>query len=142
MGACMTKLMVLQWARLWRLLSPIHSWDITERDGLGVTVMEGYFTKKGMLVIYLQFLKIRINRQHSNMKYTMETEKHSQLPFLDVLVYNKPNLVTSVYRKPTCTGLSTIFLVLHLLNIKMVSLKLCSIYVTKSRSHGKVLITI
>ena len=29
--------------------------------------------------------------------------------FLDVLVCNKPNLVTSVYRKPTYTGLLTNF---------------------------------
>ena len=39
----------------------------------------------------------------------METEKNGKLPFLDVLVRNKPNLLTSVYRKPTCTGLLTIF---------------------------------
>ena len=35
----------------------------------------------------------------------METEKENgKLPFLDVLVCNKRNLVTSVYRKPTYTG--------------------------------------
>ena len=39
----------------------------------------------------------------------METEKNGKLPFLDVLVCNKRNLVTSVYRKPTYTGLLTIF---------------------------------
>ena len=50
-----------------------------------------------------------INRQHSNIKFTTETEKNGKLPFLDVLVCNKPNLVTSVYRKPTYTGLLTIF---------------------------------
>ena len=37
----------------------------------------------------------------------METEKNG--PFLDILVCNKPNLVTSVYRKLTCTGLLTSF---------------------------------
>ena len=37
----------------------------------------------------------------------METEKNSQLPFLDVLVGNKPNLVTFAYIKPTYTGLLT-----------------------------------
>ena len=46
-----------------------------------------------------------ISRQHRNIKFTMETEKNGKLPFLDVLVCNKPNLVTSVYRKPTYTGL-------------------------------------
>ena len=37
----------------------------------------------------------------------METEKNWKLPFLDVLVCNKPNLVTSVYRKTTDAGLLT-----------------------------------
>ena len=46
-----------------------------------------------------------INRQYRNIKFTMEAEKNGKLPFLDVLVCNKPNLVTSVYRKPTYTGL-------------------------------------
>ena len=72
----------------------------------------------------------------------METEKkNSKLPFSDVLVCSKPNLITSVYRKPAYAGLLTNFLVLHPLNIKMVSLKLCWIGVTKSTTHGKVLIT-
>ena len=50
-----------------------------------------------------------INRQHSNVKFTMETEKNGKLLFMDVLVCNKPNLITSVYRKPTYTGLLTNF---------------------------------
>ena len=45
-----------------------------------------------------------IIRQHRNIKFTMETEKNCKLPFLDVLVCNKPNLITSVYRKPTYSG--------------------------------------
>ena len=41
----------------------------------------------------------------------METGKNpGKLPFLDVLVRNKPNIVTCVYRKPTYTGLlATLF---------------------------------
>ena len=70
----------------------------------------------------------------------METEKIGKLLFLDILVYSKPNLVASVYRKPTYTGLLFSFLFLHLLNIKLVSVKLYSIGVTKSATHGKVLI--
>ena len=50
------------------------------------------------------------NRQHRNIKFTMDNEKNpDKIPFLDVLVCNKPNLVTSVYRKPTYTGLLTNF---------------------------------
>ena len=40
----------------------------------------------------------------------METgNKPGKLPFLDVLLRNKPNLITSVYRKPTWPGLLATF---------------------------------
>ena len=49
-----------------------------------------------------------LNRQHSNIKFTIEKEKTNQLPFLDVLNDNSSSkLVTSVYRKPTYAGLLT-----------------------------------
>ena len=65
----------------------------------------------------------------------METEKKDKLPFWDVLVCNKTNLVTSAYRKPTCTDLLT-NKYKNLLNIKVVSLQLYWIGVTKSTTHG------
>ena len=34
--------------------------------------------------------------QHSQIKFTMETENHSKLAFLNVLVSNKPNREISV----------------------------------------------
>ena len=41
-----------------------------------------------------------VNRQHKNITFTMETGKNpGKLPFLDVLVRNKPNIVASVYKK-------------------------------------------
>ena len=64
METCMIKLMGLQWARLWHLFSPIFSWDIMKRSGLGITIMEGYFIIKGMSRIYLQFLKLKIMLFH------------------------------------------------------------------------------
>ena len=49
-----------------------------------------------------------LNGQHSNIKFTIEKEKNNQLPFLDILNDSSSNkLVTSVYRKPTYTGLLT-----------------------------------
>ena len=48
------------------------------------------------------------NRQHPNIKFTIEKEKNNQLPFLDILNDSFSNkLVTSVYRKRTYTGLLT-----------------------------------
>ena len=64
MYACMVKLMRLQWARLWYPFSPIFSWDIMKRSKLGITIMEGCFIIKGMSMIYLQFLKLKIMLLH------------------------------------------------------------------------------
>ena len=51
-----------------------------------------------------------INSKHTNIKFTYETAYEGRLPFLDILIENyqiKP--VTSVYHKPTFTGLYTNF---------------------------------
>ena len=49
-----------------------------------------------------------ISRKHSNIKFTMEIEKICKLPFSDISVCDKPNLVTSSFRKPRYKGLLTI----------------------------------
>ena len=52
-----------------------------------------------------------INNIHSNIKFTFELEQNSTLPFLDTLIRktNDGRLLTSVYRKPTFTGLGLNF---------------------------------
>lgn len=50
----------------------------------------------------------RINKWHKNLKFTIEMESNKTLPFLDVLVTHDQDhnqLTTSLYRKPTFTGL-------------------------------------
>ena len=56
---------------------------------------------------FLRFL----NRQHSNIKFTVEHENEGTLPFLDVLIRRTENgdISTTTYRKPTNTGLLTNF---------------------------------
>ena len=51
MEACMTKLMGLQWIHLRNLFLPIFSRNIPKRSELGITIMEGYFIIKDMLMI-------------------------------------------------------------------------------------------
>ena len=47
---------------------------------------------------------------HPSLKFTNETEQNMKLPFLDVLVEKtQAGLITSVYRKPTFSGLYTRF---------------------------------
>ena len=48
-----------------------------------------------------------INTWHPNIHFTVEKQKDSTLPFLDVLVCNREQCITSVYHKPTYTGLLT-----------------------------------
>ena len=47
-----------------------------------------------------------LNKQHKNIKFTIEKEKEKKLPFLDVLTrHNGNKFETSMYRKNTFTGL-------------------------------------
>ena len=48
-----------------------------------------------------------MNDQYPQIKFTLEEETNNQISFLDVLVHRHPNgeISTSVYRKPTFSGL-------------------------------------
>ena len=51
-----------------------------------------------------------LNRQHPNIFFSSELEKNSKLPFLDIeITRSNKKFSTSVYRKPTFTGLFTNF---------------------------------
>ena len=46
-----------------------------------------------------------MNSKHKNIKFTCEIEKNKKLAFLDVLVNRKKGgFITTMYRKPTFTG--------------------------------------
>ena len=51
-----------------------------------------------------------INSMHANIEFTAEIEKDNKLNFLDMLIYRESNKKeSSIYRKPTFTGLGTSF---------------------------------
>ena len=51
-----------------------------------------------------------LNCKHKNIKFTSELEKDGKLPFLAMLIErNDGKIVTSIYRKPTFTGVYTHF---------------------------------
>ena len=51
-----------------------------------------------------------LNSQHPNISFTSEIEENGSLPFLDIQIScNDTNFVTSIYRKPTFTGLMSKF---------------------------------
>ena len=61
-----------------------------------------------------------LNKQHSNIKFTIEFEKDKNLAFLDVLIDNgSGKTITSVFRKATFTGLLTNFLSFTLYSYKI-----------------------
>ena len=56
----------------------------------------------------LPSFKEYLNNKHPNMNFTSEEETENQLPFLDVFVKRvQSNFITSVYRKPTFSGVYT-----------------------------------
>ena len=62
------------------------------------------FNDQNHVTLFLDYL----NSKHENIKFTCELEKDGTLPFLDVKVTrNEAKAETSVYRKPTFTGLGT-----------------------------------
>ena len=64
-----------------------------------------------------------LNQLHSSLTFTIEEENNGQLPFLDVLVErHDSSFLTSVYRKPTFTGL---YLNWHSFSPKSRKLNLC-----------------
>ena len=56
-----------------------------------------------------KFLKF-LNVQHQNINFTIEHENNQKLPFLDILIERASNKFnTSIYSKPTFTGLGSSF---------------------------------
>ena len=51
-----------------------------------------------------------LNRQHKNIRFTSETENEISMLFLNIKISRDNNkFTTSVYRKPTCSGIFTNF---------------------------------
>ena len=58
----------------------------------------------------LEKFKAYLNSKHKNIKFTSELEHDGKLPFLDMLIdRNNGQMTTSIYRKPTFTGVYTHF---------------------------------
>ena len=57
---------------------------------------------------HIEKLKHYLNRQHKNIKFTSQTENENSISFLDIKVsWDNNLLMTSVYRKPTISGVLT-----------------------------------
>ena len=59
---------------------------------------------------HIEKFRNHLNRQHKNIKFTFETENENSIAFLDIKITRDNNkFMTSVYRKPTFSGLFTNF---------------------------------
>ena len=82
----------------------------------------------------LKFLEF-LNRQHPNLKFTIEKECQGKLPFLDIMISRQDsNFVTSLFRKKTDTGLLTNFLIFTCFKYKTGLIKTLVDRVTKINS--------
>ena len=72
------------------------------------------FKTHGQTKLFLKYL----NKQHPNIKFTIEIESNKTLLFLDILISLVDNNLTSnTYRKPTFTSLGINFPLLYKINI-------------------------
>jgi hypothetical protein len=78
------------------------------------------FKEKDHAQLFLTYL----NNKHNNINFTMETEHNDTISFLDVNITKTNNaFVTSVYRKPSFSGLGTSFFSYCSFNFKVNSIK-------------------
>ena len=76
------------------------------------------FENRDQALLFLNYL----NSQHPNIDFTMEEESDGVLPFLDVRVARSGGrLMSSIYRKPTFTGLGTSYYSNIYVNFKLSS---------------------
>ena len=84
---------------------PVHFKPLLYRRYVDDTFL--IFKSQDHVPLFLDYL----NSKHPNIEFTSESEISGKLPFLDILVSreNDDTFSTSVYRKPTFTGLTTKF---------------------------------
>ena len=119
MALCANKLMESPWVHPLVLLLQT-SYPPTKNLGLVIVLpISSSVTIVDMLMIvfllfrspdYIPLFLSFLYRQHPNINFTFETESNRSLPFLDININgHNGTLTTSVYHKPTFTGLFTNF---------------------------------
>ena len=115
---------------IWVEICPSHFKPIIYRRFLDDTFL--LFRSKDHVEKFRNYL----NKQHKNKKFTSEIEQNGSLSFLDIKISRENNkFVTSVYRKPTFSGVFTNFESFIFLKVNLLhrSFRLCSNYERFSR---------
>ena len=102
---------VLHWVPLWLT----HFYAIMKKDGqINAQRNSNQCFTGDMWMIFLysseKLFPNYFNSCHENIKFTPEKESNNKLSFLDIEISrNKNQLITSVYRKPTFSGVFSYF---------------------------------
>ena len=104
-GPTMANLFLSHWEQIWLNICPENCKPSLFRRYVDDTFV--LFDEPTKATNFLNFL----NNQHDNIKFTIEQEQNRTLPFLDTSIsINNNKFESSIYRKPTFTGLGTHFL--------------------------------
>ena len=104
LGPTLANIFLCHWEEIWLDKCPLQFRPLFYRRYVDDTFL--LFSSRDHVKKFLKYL----NSRHKNMNFTCETEIDDKLPFLDVLVCREGDqLVTSIYRKPTFSGLYTNF---------------------------------
>ena len=100
LGPSLANVFLCHWEEIWLKICPEQFSPQYYNRFMDDTFL--LFSKEDHVKIFLRY----IDSRHKSMSFTHEVESNNSLAFLDVLVTRKDNLlVTSLYRKPTFSGL-------------------------------------
>ena len=103
LGPTLANVFLCHWEEIWLDKCPLQFKPLYYKRYMDDTFL--LFSSKDHFKKFFRY----INSRHKNMHFTFEEEKDDTLPFLDVLVTRQDTFVTSIYRKPTFSGLYTNF---------------------------------
>ena len=102
LGPTLANIFLCYWEEIWLEKCPIQFRPLYYRRYVDDTFL--MFSSQDHVKKFLMYM----NSRHVNIHFTFETEVQDRLAFLDVLVSREASrLVTSLYRKPTFSGLYT-----------------------------------
>ena len=104
LGPTLANVFMCHFENIWLENCPSHFKPIVYRRFADDTFL--LFRSKNHVEKFRNYL----NKQHKNIKFTSEIEENGSLTLLDIKISRENNkFVTSVYRKPTFTGVFTNF---------------------------------
>ena len=104
LGPILANVFMCHFENIWLENCPAHFKPIVYRRFVDDTFL--LFRTKD----HVEKFKNYLNKQHKNIKLMSEIEENRSLSFLHTIITHENNkFVTSVYRKPTCSGVFTNF---------------------------------